>query len=674
MSARLNRVRLRLRDLAAGAAFGSLVISWQLPSVLLLLAAAGFVLALFDRRPFGDRHLVGGVFLLLAGALCFGMVWKGPVDLVVGACCFATLLTLQRMLSAPGPAVDAQVNLASLLMVAGGGALSGDLLYAPMLALYAVFSILAMGLGVVSATVAPGTTFPLRRVLLPLSVGAGLAMVLGLTFFILFPRLSWNMAGGRVSTGLGPVTTGFSDQVRLGGSGSIKSNPRVVARVHLSPDPGDEALNRYWIGRTYDTFDGVRWTAQRTPVETEGQIRLSHGGDRLIHQEIELLPAYGARTALALEAPSLFGGAVANTHKGRRRTRMQRLENGEIRFEREAPGYDYHAYSLPADVTREVPALTTGDLDRARSLPADLDPRIPALAQRLLAGEQDPLRAAERLARHLSTRFRYSMELPGEHPDALSHFLFERQEGHCEHFATALTVLLRTQGIPARLATGFFGGERLGDDYILRAGDAHAWTQVLVPGRGWVSVDATPPAFRSAQPEPFLTWLVDRYEALEERWRNSVVDYDIRDQWAFLSGMLSDRERHDVLAGEVVEARPRRALGMGLGAFFGVLLLGWILERRVRRPRSDPATRFHHRLRRTVQRDPTIGAGLARGVPIEELARRLRQTDHPAATPLDDAVRRYLEARFGSRPLGAREASQLLQRLRSALGTAARSS
>ena len=674
MSTRLRKVQLRLRDLAACAAFGSLIISWQLPAALILLAIVGFALALIGRRPFGERHLLGGMFLLLAAAICFGMVWKGPVDLVVGACSFATLLTLQRVLSSPGPATDSQVNLASLLMVAGGGALSGDLLYAPMLALYAVFSILSMGLGVVAATASTQQTLRLRQVLVPLSVGAGMAMVLGLTFFILFPRLSWNMSGGRVSTGLGPVTTGFSDQVRLGGTGNIKSNPRVVARIHLTPDPGDDQLHRYWIGRTYDAFDGVRWTPQAVPLETEVQIRLSHGGKRLIHQEVELLPAYGARTALALEAPSLFGGAVAHTQKGRRRTRLERLKNGEVRFEREAPGYAYHAYSLPTDVSREVPALTAEDLDRARSLPADLDPRIPELAKRLLAGEQDPLRAAERLAQHLSTRFSYSLELPGEHPDALAHFLFERQEGHCEHFATALTILLRTQGIPARLATGFFGGERLGDDYILRAGDAHAWTQVLVPGKGWVSVDATPPAFRSAQPEPFLTWLVDRYEALEERWRNSVVDYDIRDQWAFLSDVFSHRERSTVLAGEVSEARPRRALGVGLSAFFGILLVGWILERRVRRPRTDAATRFHHRLRRVAQRDPALGAGLARGIPLEELARSLRHSDHPAAEPLDSAVRRYLEARFGARPLENAEASELLRQLKGALAGAARPS
>ena len=80
--------------------------------------------------------------------------------------------------------------------------------------------------------------------------------------------------------------------------------------------------------------------------------------------------------------------------------------------------------------------------------------------------------------------------------DPLADFLFTRKQGHCEHFATALAVMLRTQGFAARVVAGFFGGQRIGDHYVVRAGDAHAWTQLFVPGRGWVTYDATPDASR----------------------------------------------------------------------------------------------------------------------------------------------------------------------------------
>ena len=109
-----------------------------------------------------------------------------------------------------------------------------------------------------------------------------------------------------------------------------------------------------------------------------------------------------------------------------------------------------------------------------------------------------------------------------------------RKAGHCEHFATALTLMLRTQGFEARLATGFFGGERVGDEYIVRAGDAHAWTHVLVPGRGFVTVDATPPAFRANQSPQLLESLISIYEAIEGRGARRVVDYSFRDQMNFM--------------------------------------------------------------------------------------------------------------------------------------------
>ena len=108
-------------------------------------------------------------------------------------------------------------------------------------------------------------------------------------------------------------------------------------------------------------------------------------------------------------------------------------------------------------------------------------------------------RAAQKLASWLQSEYTYTLELGGDVADPLMEFLFVRKAGHCEHFATALTLMLRTQGFQARLATGFFGGERVGDEYLVRAGDAHAWTHVLVPGRGFVTVDATPPAFRASQ-------------------------------------------------------------------------------------------------------------------------------------------------------------------------------
>src|SRR5262249_57770018 len=99
-----------------------------------------------------------------------------------------------------------------------------------------------------------------------------------------------------------------------------------------------------------------------------------------------------------------------------------------------------------------------------------------------------------------------------------------------EDVAPALVVLLGTQGISSRVAIGFYGGERVGNQYVLRAGDAHSWTEVLVPGHGFVTVDATPEAHRAAQPSVALGWLTPLYDFLDVRWRTWVVDYSLKDQ------------------------------------------------------------------------------------------------------------------------------------------------
>ena len=123
-----------------------------------------------------------------------------------------------------------------------------------------------------------------------------------------FPRLSWNLAVRRATPGLSANnTTGMSDRVRLGGGGDIKSSPRIVLRARVIPDPGLEQLDRYWVGRTFDAFDGREWSGHGKAHPARVQVRLEDGSPNLIHQEIELLPGYGARTLVGLETPVMFG-------------------------------------------------------------------------------------------------------------------------------------------------------------------------------------------------------------------------------------------------------------------------------------------------------------------------------------------------------------------------------
>src|SRR5262249_46360746 len=130
-------------------------------------------------------------------------------------------------------------------------------------------------------------------------------------------------------------------------------------------------------------------------------------------------------------------------------------------------------------------------------LPAKIDPRIAEFAKEITAKAPTPYDKSAAIEAYLRTRFKYTLDLTGSPgDDPLPHFLFETRAGHCEYFASAMAVMLRTLGIPSREVNGFLPGEYndLGGDYIVRASDAHSWVEVYFPDNGWIVFDPTPSA------------------------------------------------------------------------------------------------------------------------------------------------------------------------------------
>lgn len=650
-----RRLRLTLRDLAATSAFGAMAISGELPPWILLLFLGGLVVALLDLRPLARAPLLSGL-ALLAGALgLYANVAFGSVDLVVAACAFAALITLHRMLSPPTQRTDHQVLLTSVLMISGGAALSGELLFAVMLALFAALACPSLALAAVERTaegVQPPSPAPVLRLT---GVAVGFALIGTAVFFLLIPRVSWNVAHRRASRGLG-ATTGLADGIRLGeGSGTIKTNPRVIARVKLAPDPRSERLDAYWVASTLGVWTGTEWAEDRPAQRPRISIQVRPGAAAMVHQKIELLPSYGSQVVFALSAPALVGNAVAHDGGSHRRTGLVYRPGHEIRVEQPADAHSYHAYSVTQSED-DAPLLPEDERVRLTALPDDIDPRMTELAAKIVGPERDPLKAAHRIERHLEENFAYTLELPGVQSDPLSHFLFERRAGHCEYFATALAVLLRTQGIPARVATGFFGGERVGPGtYALRAGDAHAWTQVHVPGRGFVDLDATPPAGRGAQPPWVLEWIVGAYERVDSLWRDSVLSFSLMDQYAFAQSVVPStrRERGPPLP-DAKTAWMALAV-LALGAY-----LVWRVRVRAAVRRPDIAAHLRGRAENLLE---SMGLRCDPGEGLEELTCRLEAESHPVADALAPVTRAWLEARYGRALLSASQAEALLRRL-----------
>ena len=311
-----------------------------------------------------------------------------------------------------------------------------------------------------------------RRYLTRSAVLLAQAAPLALALFVLFPRIPgpiWGLPHDAHS-----AVTGLSDQMSPGDISQLTLSNAVAFRVHFDGDaPAKRAL--YWRGPVLETTDGRRWT------HTAGGLRhvlIHHDAPQALRYSVTLEPGTGyflPALEYAVEVPR--GALLTASHS----LRSQRRIRGR---------FQYQAASLPSahiDATR-APG------ERALQLAAGAHPRARQLAAAWR--EQDPNQTAiiERaLALFASEGFRYTLtptRLPG---DAVDDFLFTTREGFCEHFAAAFTVLMRSAGIPARVVTGYQGGEfnPMGDYWVVRQRDAHAWSEVWLEGRGWVRIDPT---------------------------------------------------------------------------------------------------------------------------------------------------------------------------------------
>jgi transglutaminase-like putative cysteine protease len=402
----------------------------------------------------------------------------------------------------------------------------------------------------------------LNRALSLTTAGLSLgAVLLGTVIFLLLPRIT---AGFLSSYNFQPtLMSGFSDDaVQLGQIGQIKQNPAVVMRVKpLSGPLGVE----YWRGDAFRVFDGVQWTSPReqptllesrgvegwyyltgrAPLDASREVqskllrRLREQGYvqhpfRQSHYRVFLEPIGSDKFFLATRGTAVRGTIVPGVdHVGRRRRSFieERSDGSLSNPARNFSRMIYEGLSLPQQFPPAFLREVQGEIPEAIRGPhlqlPDLDPRIRQLTEQLTANaptQYDKVRAVEQF---LKTRYVYSLELTGA---SLATFLLERKAGHCEYFASAMAVMLRTVGIPTRYARGFLGGEYndVGEDWIVRARDAHSWVEVYFPQVGWVTFDPTPAA--PAGVRGFLHRLSLYWDWAELLWIDWVVNYNFQQQ------------------------------------------------------------------------------------------------------------------------------------------------
>lgn len=368
---------------------------------------------------------------------------------------------------------------------------------------------------------------------------AACTLAVATVIFFILPRM--NMGGYLQSLGSQTeFVSGFGDSVNLGGIGRIQQSTAAV--MHVQVLHGTFPHDAKWRGMTLSNFDGHRWSNPQYDIATLQLMRgasldlwplqientpvysaahTSTFGYRVIMEPVGSYVFFLASSPLRISGPYYqvgisSGGAVTKSDGGRS---IDVYQGEADTTDPEPIVHNSNASSYPL----EISAYYLG-------LPEHLDRRIPALAKNIAAAASTNYGRAKAIEKYLRQNLGYTLNLPGAEADPLSNFLFERKKGHCEYFASAMAIMLRTVNIPSRLVNGFRGGEYndLNHTYVIRGRDAHSWVEAFFPEYGWVTFDPTPSV--PAEGNDTLSRLGMYMDALHEMWREWVINYDFAHQ------------------------------------------------------------------------------------------------------------------------------------------------
>ncbi len=531
--------------------------------------------------------------------------------------------------------------------------------------------------GLALARDAPASVVPVRG---PVAAAVILGLVLAVPLFTAMPRVTDPFIFGP-GAGMGMRSAGMGDSVDLNATSAIRGNRTVALRLRM--EEGLPPAEWRFKAATYDRYENGRWARQRLQT---GMRPLS-GPDRF-------------NVAAAMPAEEVPIAAIASIYLAPLRNNnglILPLETREIEglsspvLFRDAGGavqlptppreaIDYQVFMGPkpliaAERYREAVESsldTTGVSDAMRQH-----------ATKVMGDGPNDARA-DRLLRHLLREYGYTTDYVDRSGTApLDDFLFLNQRGHCELFASAMVLLLRSEGIPARFVAGFLDAEYnpLQDYYIVRQDNAHAWVEAFTETRGWQVYDPTPPDGRPSTADWNLRLgLSQLYDSMIFRWDRYVLSFNAEDQagvldrvrgaWSRLRDRIARLWRDEPESDEVMSppseggqittaAAPSDPsawrMFLVLPLVMAALIAGWAWRRRA----MMDATAAYRQLRAWVS-DPHGGDANLAPLGVQRLAARR----FPAATlAANHLVALYLEESFAERGLSEEERRQALEAL-----------
>ena len=502
-----------------------------------------------------------------------------------------------------------------------------------------------------------------------------LIVVLAFPFFLIAPRTATSALkrGGNGVSG----SIGFSDTVTLGQIGELKKNDEIFMHVRIDRLSAMPRTGLHWRGIALDQFTGSAWKKSRAAERVAqkdsetGLFKLGTTEDvrRLTEQTFIIEP---------VDTPVLFGAPRVLGVQGELPLLRVDSESGLQTRSHDQERLAYKVYSdttEPSDEALRSDRLQyVADSVRYLELPSNLNPQIATLARSVIvrSGARTWYDASRAIESYLRDNYGYSLEMKAHGPDPLSDFLFNVKQGHCEYFATAMAVMLRTQGVATRVVNGFLPGEynEAAGAFTVRQSDAHSWVEVYFPQtNSWVTFDPTPSAGRTSRERKGLAGALSKYsEALELLWFQYVVGYDKQEQRSLVSSVrrqLGDLEHGSITKLDQARAalpsllKPGLVVLGSLTAVFGLALLsrrvrrfGWSRGLRVWQSAEIEATRvdFYERLLKALEK--------------QGIKRELYQTPLEFASSIEPSEVRaitdaYNRVRFGEEKLSEAQRARI---------------
>lgn len=535
-----------------------------------------------DATPF-PRWMINVGVLLVAVYLFWELVIERQPNLLLGLGHFMTGLILCKLLEKKSNRDYGQLLILSLLLILSGSILTTSPIFAVILLLYLglglylslIFHLQAETQSAVKRKASPDNMMlnpahekviarDMRRITWSAAI---FLFVFASVVFVLFPRTgvpgilaNWRIGGSQVQTG-------FTNRVTLGQLGHLHQSNAIVAEIRITRNGkniGNEGYQPYFMGSTLEVYLAKQheWVRASSPSKDYLSLHVTPGRwAKLVNPN-----AYDRNDMITdhvmlryVPDDTLFSQVPAVEFKIDRTAEITRLDDGTLIYTGSRHSSVNYSVRVPRHFNSAIvgpsrPALFPSVVEYSmfpslrgyrRIQSAPIAKPIAAMARRI-AGPLLKKRItkkniaavytllANRFCDYLRTHYPYSFDMTPVNPhiDPTEDFLLNKKKigGYCEYFASAMVMFCRSVGIPSRIVTGYHGGDYnpIAGYYIVRQKFAHAWVQVWIPGRGWVSYDPSPASSLTSVQQPVMWYsrFMDFIQWVRLQWLQTIIAFN----------------------------------------------------------------------------------------------------------------------------------------------------